>query len=131
MISSAAHLKTVILALEEKKIRQEEALRSHFNKTYQSLRPVNIIKNTLHGITSDAAVRNNLLTASAGIGAVLATRKLLINKLSGSIFKKILAGIIELGAGKAAVTGTHLLKDKGLQLLSSLLKKKKQPVQHS
>ena len=130
MISSAAELKTAILILEAKRIEQEEELRTQFSKTYQSLRPANLIKSAFHGITGDADVRNQLINASVGVGAVLATRRLLINKLSGSIFKKILGGVVELGVGKAAASGAHLLKNKGLQVLSSLLKKKKQPVQH-
>ena len=125
MISSAVDLKTEILALEAKRLKQEEELKMQFNKTCEGLKPVNLIKNALHGITGDSTVRNNLLNASVGVGAVLATRKLLFNKLSGSIFKRVLGGLIELGVGKAASTGTSLIKYKGLQILSSLLKKKK------
>ncbi len=130
MISSTADLKTEIFALEAKRLAQEEELKIQFHRTRESLTPVNLIKKAIHGITGDSAVKNNLLNATVGIGAVLATRKLLFNKLSGSIFKRVLGGLIEFGVGKAASSGTGLLKYKGLQILSSLLKKKKRPVTH-
>jgi hypothetical protein len=127
MISSAADLKKAILELELKRMQQEEGLRLQLSKTYQSLRPVNLIRNTLSRITGDSFNHNPLFNASVGVAAVLVTRKLLINKLSGPVFKRLAGGVIEMGVIKAAVTGAQLLKSTGFRILSSLLKKKNNP----
>ncbi len=123
-IKTTAHLASAIQTMEAKKLEQEEGLTKQFAKTYESLNPVNIIKNTINEVANTPGVKDNLLNFSVGIGTGIITKKLMIGK-SDSLLKKIIGGAIEFGVANLVTGNAGFIREKGMQALSNFIKRKK------
>ncbi len=123
-IKTTAHLASAIQTMETKKLEQEEGLTKQFTKTYESLNPVNIIKNTINEVANTPGVKDNLLNFSVGIGTGIITKKLMIGK-SDSLLKKIIGGAIEFGVANLVTGNAGFIREKGMQALSYFIKRKK------
>ncbi len=122
-ITTASQLDFAILQLEQKKDVQEKDLVDHFNLTYQSLRPLNLIKNAIEDIAGSPEIRDNVINAAVGVGTGFVTKKLLVGK-SDSLFKKILGGAIEFGVANIVSKNTDAIKAFGTNLIHKLFKHK-------
>ena len=119
-ITNSGSLQEAILRLEQRRRVQEQDLSAHFKHTYQSLQPMNILRNTFQGVTSSSGVRGNLLRAGLGLGAGLLTKRLFFGG-SGSVIKKLLGTAVEVGVTKAVTNKTGSIIGDGLNLLKKLL----------
>jgi len=119
-ITNSGSLQEAILRLEQRRREQEQDLSAHFKHTYQSLQPMNILRNTFQGVTSSSGVRGNLLRAGLGLGAGLLTKRLFFGG-SGSVIKKLLGTAVEVGVTKAVTNKTGSIIGDGLNLLKKLL----------
>jgi len=119
-ITNSGSLQEAILRLEQRRRVQEQDLSAHFKHTYQSLQPMNILRNTFQGVTSSSGVRGNLLRAGLGLGAGLLTKRLFFGG-SGSVIKKLLGTAVEVGVTKAVTNKTGSIIGDGLNLLKKLV----------
>lgn len=112
-------LKARIRELETQTLEMEEALRMRLEATYDSLRPVNLLKSTIRGITSDADLKNGILSSLVQFGLDFLGGSLLWNR-TGSITKKAIGAALRLGAtGKGAGKSFRIWK----KFLSNLFTK--------
>jgi len=122
-INNTSSLKAAIYQLEQKQIAQKEALVDTFHETYESLKPLNIIKNEFKRVVGSSETKHNLLNAAIGLGTGFLTKKLFLGG-STNIFKKLFGTAIEVGVAKL-VSGNadkiiekgQELKEKGLEIL--------------
>jgi hypothetical protein len=124
-ITTASQLDFAILQLEQKRTIQEKDLVEHFNTTYQSLRPLNLIKGAIEDIAGSPEIRDNVINAAIGVGTGFVTKKLLVGK-SDSLFKKILGGAIEFGVANIVAKNTDAIKAYGTGLINRFFKHKEQ-----
>ena len=122
-IEGPVDLKTFIADLEQKKIAQEKMLIDHFNQTFESLKPINMIKNTLHELGGTPDLRSNLLDATLGVGAGLLSKKLMIGS-STSFFRKISATLVEFGIATLVAKNSDKIKTVGKGLINNFFTKK-------
>lgn len=80
MISEKALLREKIALLKIQQAKQLAALKHQFDATYESIKPINILKNTLHDVVTSPELKNLLLNNVIGLG-------------SGYVSKKIISGI--------------------------------------
>jgi hypothetical protein len=104
-ITTASELDVAILELEERRKTQEQDLIEHFNITYESLKPMNLLKGAIADITGSEEIRDKVINAAVGVGTGLLTRKILMGK-SPSLFRKIIGGAAEFGI--ANFVGSHM-----------------------
>lgn len=121
-IRSKAELKQAILDLEQKKKLSQEAMVEQFHLTKESLKPSNLVKNTLKDVAGSSDFRKNLLKVGLGIGAALVTKKFFAGP---SLGKKALGIAMNLGLANMIAEpikekGLALVKEKGIQLLKKL-----------
>ncbi len=88
-IASFYQLNAAIKKLEAKKYLMEESLKDDFHSVLESLKPANIIKNTVNEFQESTELRHNLLKVLMGLGAGYFSRKLLVGKSAGVIKKAI------------------------------------------
>lgn len=117
-IASATELTTAIKRLERKRKLQEEDLRDEFHNMLESLKPSNILKNTIHEVQESTELKHNLFKVALGLGAGYFSRKLVIGKSAG-IVKKALGTALQYGitnfvAKKKDENGSSYPKKKGL-----------------
>ena len=123
-ITTASQLDLAILELEQRRTIQEKDLIEHFNFTYQSFRPLNLIKNAIEDIAGSPEIRDNVINAAVGVGTGFVTKKLLVGK-SPSLFKKILGGAVEFVVANVVAKHTDDIKAYGTGFINRFFKNKK------
>lgn len=95
-IACTADLQAAIKRLERKKLLLEEDLKDEFHEILVSLKPANIIKQTIHEVQESTELKHNLLKVALGLGAGYFSRKLIVGKSAG-IIKKALGTALQYG----------------------------------
>src|ERR1700693_3443401 len=95
-IHSASELDMAIKRLERKKLLLEENLKDDFHTLLQSLKPTNILKNTIHEVQESPELKHNLFKVALGLGAGYFSRKLVVGKSAG-IVKRALGAALQYG----------------------------------
>lgn len=96
MKSSTQILHTSIQSLKEKQEKDLISLKLQFQKTYEGLRPLNILKNTISEVTTSPDLRNSLVNNAIGLATGYLSKKFLLGSTHNP-FKKILGTIVEFG----------------------------------
>lgn len=122
-IEGPVDLKAFIAELEEKKVVQEKMLIDHFNQTFDSLKPINMIKNTLRDIGGTPDLKANLLDATLGVGAGLLSKKLMIGS-STNFFRKISGTLVEFAIATVVAKNSDKIKTIGKGLINNFFEKK-------
>jgi hypothetical protein len=124
-INNTTSLKAAIYQLEQRQIAQKEALVDQFHLTYESLKPLNIIKSEFSRIAGSSETKHTVLNAAIGLGTGFLTKKLFLGG-STNIFKKLFGTAIEMGVAKIVAGNADKiiekgqeLKEKGLEILHS------------
>lgn len=101
MMSEEDLLNEKIAALQTLQAMQLEVLKLQLEITYQSLRPVNLLKNTLHEIVTSEEIKENLLNSVIGISTGYLSKKILTGtshnplvKLAGSLLQFTIANVV-------------------------------------
>jgi hypothetical protein len=119
-INNNTSLKAAILQLEQKQFIQKEALVQQFHETYESFKPVNLIKNEFKkitgAITGPSETKNTLLKTALGLGVGFLTKKLFFIGGSGGILKRLFGTAVELGVAKLVAGNADTIVEKGLEL---------------
>jgi hypothetical protein len=123
-INNSAELKEAIKLLEKQKSIQKERLTEQFHIAYESLKPINILKNSLNKVVNSPGVSDNIIDTSISLGAGLLSKKLLIGKSAG-IVKKILGLALEFGVAGLVSKNSDAIKSGSLNLLGKIFKSKK------
>lgn len=92
-ITNSAELKEAIRLLEERKVAEQELLKTEFDYTREKLKPSNIIRNTFHQIFTGPNLIRTILITSLGLTAGFITKKY-FQGLTGRIFRRILGHLI-------------------------------------
>ncbi len=95
-IASTDDLYKAIKRLELRKDLLEQDLKDEFHIVLETLKPSNILKNTIHEVQASTELKNNLLKVALGLGAGYFSRKLVIGKSAG-IVKKALGTALQYG----------------------------------
>jgi hypothetical protein len=119
-ITSVDGLHEAIIALESLRREQEQELTVQFRSFYGSLRPVNIIKNTVRELAGSSDVRQKILSAALGMASGFIARKLFFPLSTGSV-KKIFGAALQLGIAGLVTRKGNAVKSGGLRLLRSVL----------
>ncbi len=95
-IASTTELSTAIERLENIRVVQENELKEHFHTMLVSLKPKNILKNTIAEVQESTSLKHNLLKVAVGLGAGYFSRKLVVAESAG-IVKKALGAALQYG----------------------------------
>jgi hypothetical protein len=92
-------LDKAIELLEIKRNIKLEELKNQLSYTYQSVKPINILNQTLQDFKDSTQVKSNLLQSVVSLAGGYASKKLLLGKTS-SIFTKLLGYVVQYGVTK-------------------------------
>lgn len=92
-IQSRTDLQATILLLEKRQEMEGTVLREHFRATYQSMRPVNLLKSAFKDVTESAELKEDLVSAGAGL-------------LAGHLSKRVY-DVVQ-GNDNGSITGTAI-----------------------
>lgn len=121
-INSATELRDAILQLESKQEDEGKMLKENFQITYESIKPINLIKSTLNEITASQDLKDNLLNTAAGLTAGYLSKKLFVG-VSHNPLKKLLGTALMYGITNLVAKHPETIKSVGngiLNLIRSL-----------
>jgi hypothetical protein len=83
-----------ILMLEGRKAYEFEQLKDQWHTTYESLKPVNLIKSAFHEVSTSPEVKHNLVGNLVGLATGYVSKKILFGSTHNPI-SKLAAGIVQ------------------------------------
>src|SRR5659263_202786 len=84
-ITSATELKKIIQRLEIEQAIDGQLLKEQFYFAFESLKPVNILRNTLYEITTSPHMMDSILGTAVGLASGYVSRKIAMIGASGSL----------------------------------------------
>ena len=120
----ALALEELILRKEEELVLEGRLLKVHFHETYESLKPLNLIKNTIKQAIKSPDLKENLANTIMGLASGFVAKKLIIGKTNNPL-SNILGNIIELAVTNKVVNNAGDIKAIGAILLQKLISKAK------
>jgi hypothetical protein len=122
-ITSTAGLKNAIQLLEVEQANKEQLLKEQLYITYESFKPVNLIKGTLNDIASSPYLIDNILSTAIGLATGFLSKKIFIGA-SGSKFRKLIGSILQFGVINAVNQHHDTIRSLGQVIFQHLLRKK-------
>ncbi len=104
-IKSGEELKSAIADLEKKKEIEEASIKHEFKETYETYKPVNLLKNTLVEVSASPQFKHNILNIALGLGAGYLSRRLVVGRSAG-LLKRVVGTALQFGV-------TSLIAKKG------------------
>jgi hypothetical protein len=95
-ITSLAGLKSAIQFLEEERTINGQLLKNQLHLTYESLKPVNILKSALNDAISSPSLINNIVGTAIGLGTGYLSKKLIVGT-SANVVKKLIGSVLQVG----------------------------------
>jgi len=127
-ISSTADLKNAIQLLEVEQVLKGQMLKEQFFITYESLKPINLLKSALSELTSSPNLIDNILGTAVGLASGYLSKKLVVGA-SGNIFRKILGSVLQFGVTNVVTRQSDTIKSFGQYILQHLFHKKEKHIE--
>lgn len=122
-ITSIAELKSAIELLEVEHALKGQLLKEQVYLTYESLKPINILKRTLNELTSSPYLIDNIPGTIMGLVSGYLSKKLFTGG-SGNIFRKLLGSMLQFGVTNVVAKNSDVIKSTGLAIFQHFLQKK-------
>jgi hypothetical protein len=117
-------LNELILAEELKHANDLAQLKIQFHVAYESIKPLNLVKNLFHEVTASPEIRNDLLSNVIGFSTGFLSKKLLLGSTHNPI-KKVFGTLFEFAVANTVSKHSDSIKTIGGNLLKHFLKKSK------
>lgn len=115
-------LNEMILAEELKYANDLALLKNQFNLAYESVKPINLVKNLFHEVTTSPEIKNDLISNVIGFGTGFLSKKLLLGSSHNPI-KKVFGTLFEFAVANVVSKHTENIKLIGGNLWKYFLKK--------
>lgn len=122
-ITSSDELRFAIELLEVEQAVKGQLLKDQFFITYDSLKPINMLKRTLREITSSQYLVDNIPGAIMGLASGYLSKKLIIRG-SGNILRRLLGSLLQFGVTNVVAKNSDIIKSAGVSIFDYFLHKK-------
>jgi len=122
-LTAVEALRDSIQLLELEQTAKGLILKEHLYNTYETLKPINILKKTLSEISSSPYLVDNIMGTSMGIASGFLTNRIFVGA-SGNLIRKLLGSILQFGVTNAVAQHPESIKSVG-QLLLQLFHRRK------
>ena len=117
--TAAEALKKSILVLEQRNIEDGRLLREQFAITYQSLKPINVIRKVISDFAEPMGAKENLTQTIAGLVSGYFSRKILVRSSKNPLLR--LAGVfLQYGVTNFVAKHSDTIKTIGTYYLNRL-----------
>ena len=122
-INSIAGLRASIQLLEVEHSIKGQLLKEQLFITYESLKPVNLLKYTLNEISSSPNMIDNLSGTAIGLLSGYLSKKVIVGS-SGNIIRKLIGSVLQFGVTNIVAQNSDLIKSLGLSLFQHFTRRK-------
>ena len=118
-----AELKNEIQLLEVQQALEGELLKEQFYRTYESLKPVNLLKRSLSEVGSSPYLIDNIIGTAIGLATGYISKKIVVGG-SGNLFRKLLGIMMQLGVTNSVAQHPGTIRLIGQFIYQQFLHKK-------
>jgi hypothetical protein len=123
-ITSAAELKDAIQLLEAEQSIKGQLLREQLFLTYESLKPVNLLRNALKEISSTPYLIDNISGTAMGLLGGFLSKKIFVGT-SGNLIRKLFGSVLQFGVTNLVAQNSEIIKSVGQALIQHFFQKNK------
>jgi len=123
-INSTADLKNAIQLLEAEHAANGKQLKAQFYATYESFKPVNLIRSALHDITSSPHMIDNIVGTTVGLAAGLVSN-VVFKGLAGPGIRRVISPVLQSGVTNFVAKHTGSLRSVGAMALLRIFRNKR------
>lgn len=116
-INSATDLRDAILQLENRQAEEGKMLREQFHFTYNSIRPINLLRSTFEQATASPEIKDTILNSTVGLTAGYLS-KLFFEGASKSPLKKLLGTILMFSIKNIVAKNPRIVKTLGEKFIT-------------
>ena len=113
-----------LIIVEDKRANDLMLLKEQFHLAYESIKPVNLVKNLFHNITTSPEIKNNILGTAVGLSTGFLSKKLLMGS-SHNPLKRSLGTLIHFAVTNLVAKNSQQIQTFGKVLLNVFLKSEK------
>ena len=121
-ISTVAALRNAIRFLEDEQAYKGQLLKEQLSVVYESLMPINILKNTVNKIFGKTDMIDYFSGSALGIATGLLLRKVFIGK-SGNGLRKLIGSFLQMSISKIVTQNSDLIRSVGHGIIQYLFQK--------
>lgn len=123
-ITSLVELKAAIASLEERQKEDKKLLKEQAHRTFESFKPVNMIKTTFKEVAASKELKDGMINAALGLVAGF-VYNLVIERITNAKLKTFLSTALMAGISAISDKNSDSLKALGNEILN-LFKSKKE-----
>ncbi len=121
-INSTAELREAIMLLEIKQLEEARKVKEEFHLLYESLKPINLIKDSIHNLITMPEIKGNILNLSLGQATGFLTKSAFLRGSSNPI-KRLLGNVLQFGVGNYVARHPEGIKSAILSGIQSVVHK--------
>jgi hypothetical protein len=129
-INSFLELRYAIQVLEVEQAEKAVLLKEQFYITYESLKPVNLIRNTLKEVFLSPNLIDNFVGTTVGMASGYLSKKIVVGA-SSNIIKKLFGSLLEYGVTNLVAQHPEGIKTMGQMIFKRIFGKKEVPSEES
>jgi len=129
-ITSATGLKDAIQLLESEQADKGKQLKEQFLLTFESFKPVNLLKSTLNDVNASPYLIDNILSTAMSLTTGFISRKIFIGA-SGNKFRKLIGHILQFGVTNFVAQHHDTITSLGHTAVNFFLRKKQRTLKDS
>jgi hypothetical protein len=122
-ITSVATLKYAIQLLDAEQAAKGQLLKEQFHSTYESLKPVNLLKGTMKDIVSSPYLIENILGTALGLASGYLSKKIVVGT-SVNMFRKLIGSVLQFGVTNLVTQHPDAIKSFGQSIFQLIFHKK-------
>lgn len=122
-IHSETDLKAAIYLLEVKQAEEAKLLKEQFLEAYESVKPLNLIKNTFKEAVGSGDLKDSIINASVGMTAGYIS-KAVFQGVTSSPLKKVLGTVLMFGIKSVVAKNPETVKSFGHFIFKHILRRK-------
>jgi hypothetical protein len=126
-IKSTAELIEAIQIMEAEQAWHLSRIREKFDLTMESLRPVNLVGNSLKEIVSSPNLFKNILGIAAGLFTGYLSNKVILLGASNNKYRRVFGKVLQFGVAGIVARGPKVIKSLG-NFISQRLSRKRNKI---
>jgi hypothetical protein len=122
-VNSYAGLQDAILLLQIEQAEKRQRLKEQLNISYESLKPLNLLKSALKDISSSPDLGDNLLGTTVGLASGFLSKKIFIGK-SGNLLRNLIGSMLQYGITNVVAKHPDAIRTFGKFIVEHLVRNK-------
>jgi hypothetical protein len=119
MKSQSEILQERIILLENRQLEEITLLKEQLHDTLESLKPINLLKNTIHNVSSSPELKEDLISNAIGLTTGYISRKIILGTAHNPI-TKIMGAVLQFTIGNLVAKNSDTIKAVGEVLLNKI-----------